>query len=250
MLQAAEAASSQPPWWDLTVLTVEHRCVDVAVLQVRPHAPLPYVAGQSIAVEIPTRPRLWRYYSPATLPAEDGSFELHVRLVPGGPVSTAMVQTVRPGDVFRSGAPVGDRLTLPPGESGELLLLAGGTGLAPMKALVQHLESGPERRRVHLFWGARFHRELYDLPAMRQLTDRLADVSFVPCVSHEQTDGVTAAAGSVVDVALGHGPWQDHDVYVCGSPAMVDATVAALLRAGTPSDRVRREEFGSEEIGT
>lgn len=249
MRRAAEEASGLPAWWDLTVQSVERRSTDVAVLTVMPHAPLPYVAGQSIAVEVPSRPRLWRYYSPATLPQPDGTFELHVRLVPGGPVSMAIVQGIRPGDVVRAGAPVGERLTVAPGSNHGLLLLAGGTGVAPMKALVQQfaVEGGP--RPVELVWGGRFHRDLYDLPTLRTLASELDGMSFVPCVSHEQADGGTVESGTVVDLALRRGTWSDRDVYVCGSPSMVAATVDGLLQAGAPRERVHVEQFGSEETG-
>lgn len=248
MLQASDAAAgSLPPWWDVTVVGVERRTLHVVVLTVRPHAPLPYVAGQSVAVEVPMRPRLWRYYTPATLPGPDGSFELHVRLVPGGPVSTALVQGATVGDVFRMGAPIGNTLTLGPAARRDVVMLAGGTGLAPMKALVQQLEADGGHRRVHLFWGAPFHRDLYDLTAMRRHTERLDWLRFVPCVSHEPTVGTHVEAGTVVDVALRHGPWPDHEVYLCGSPDMVRATLDVLEQAGTPRQLVHVEEFSSEE---
>jgi NAD(P)H-flavin reductase/hemoglobin-like flavoprotein len=247
MGQAADDAATLPPWWDLTVTHVERRALGVAVLTVVPHAPLPYQAGQSIAVEVPMRPRLWRYYTPATLPAADGSFELHVRLVPGGPVSTALVQGAQAGDVLRAGAPVGNQLTLTPGARRDIVMLAGGTGLAPMKALVGQLESAGGNRRVHLFWGTHFHRELYDLPAMHRLAERLDWVRLVPCVSHERTVGTQVETGAAVDVALRHGPWPDHEVYICGSPEMVRATLDTVRQAGTPSQLVHVEQFGSEE---
>jgi NAD(P)H-flavin reductase/hemoglobin-like flavoprotein len=248
MIAAAEAAAAETPaWWDLTVDAVDRRTVDVAVLDVTPHTSLPYRAGQSVAVETPMRPRLWRYYTPATVPAPGGSFELHVRLVPGGPVSTAIVQGTQVGDVFRVGAPVGEKLTLDPGSHRDLLLLAGGTGLAPMKALVQQVEAEGSPRRVHLFWGVRYRRELYDLAGMRRLADGLDRVHLVPCVSQEPPGASGVESGSVVDVALGHGPWHDHEVYVCGSPGMVQGTVGMLRRAGVPSQRLHVEEIGSEE---
>jgi NAD(P)H-flavin reductase len=247
MIAAADDAANTPPWWDVTVVGFENRTLDVAVLTVTPHAPLAYVAGQSVAVETPMRPRLWRYYTPATLPGPDGSFELHVRLVAGGPVSTALVQSTQIGDVFRVGSPIGDKLTLVPGAHRDLVLLAGGTGLAPMKAIIQQLEAEGGRRRVHLFWGARFHRELYDLPAMHRLTERLDWVRLVPCLSHEQTVGSHLETGTVVDVALRHGPWPDHEVYICGSPDMVRGTLDVVRRAGLPTRFVHIEEFGSEE---
>lgn len=247
MIDAADDASDLPPWWSLAVGRVERRTVDVTVLTVTPHAPLPYRAGQSVAVEVPTRPRLWRYYTPATIPHPDGSFEMHVRLVPGGQVSTALAQGIQPGDVLRAGAPVGDRLTLTAGERRDLVLLAGGTGLAPMKALVEQLRAEGERRCTHLFWGARRRRDLYDLPAMHRLAEGCDWLRLVPCVSHEAAAGGRVETGTVLDVALRHGPWPDHEVYVCGSPAMVRATVDGVHHAGTPPRLVRFEDLGGEE---
>jgi NAD(P)H-flavin reductase/hemoglobin-like flavoprotein len=247
MIAAAEAAAAEtPPWWDLTVTEVERRTVDVAVLTVKPHTRLPYRAGQSIAIETPMRPRLWRYYTPATLPAPDGTFELHVRLVPGGPVSSAIVHSAHVGDVLRVGSPVGHRLTLDPASQRDLLLLAGGTGVAPMKALLQQLEGERSRRRGHLYWGARYHRDLYDLPALRTLAER-SGVRLVPCLSLERSGTSSFPQGSAVEVALRQGDWADHEVYICGSPGMVRGTVAAVRQAGLPPLLVHVEEFGNEE---
>ena len=247
MIGAADAVVDQPPWWDLTVADIERRSVDVAVLRVVPQAPLPYVAGQSIAVEVPQRPRLWRYYTPATLPGPDGGFELHVRLVPGGPVSTAIVQSTHAGDVLRAGAPMGTSLMLPSGPGRDLVMLAGGTGLAPMKALVAQIEADGGFRRVHLFWGARYHRELYDLTAMTALAQRLDWLRVVPCVSGEQSRSGHIESGTVVDVALRAGPWPEQEIYICGSPEMVRATRSTLAQAGAPAALVHVEEFGNEE---
>jgi NAD(P)H-flavin reductase/hemoglobin-like flavoprotein len=247
MVGAADDAATLPPWWDLTVTHVERRALGVTVLTVVPHTPIPYAAGQSIALEVPMRPRLWRYYTPATLPGPDGSFELHVRLVPGGPVSSALVQSARPGDVLRAGAPIGNQLTLTHDARGDVLMLAGGTGLAPMKALIHQLDAQGERRQVHLYWGTRFARELYDLPAMHRLAEQLDWLRLVPCVSHEQIVGAHVAPGTAVEVALREGPWPEHEVYICGSPEMVRATLSAVQHAGTADHRVHVEQFGSEE---
>jgi NAD(P)H-flavin reductase len=164
-------------------------------------------------------------------------------------VSTALVQAVRPGDVLRAGTPIGTHLTLTPEACGDLVLLAGGTGLAPMKALVQQLAATGDTRRAHLFWGAPHRRELYDLPAMHRLAELHGNVRFVPCVSAEHA-GPDVQAGTVVEVALRQGPWTDHDVYVCGSPEMVRATVDAMKQAGAPTHRLHIEEFGSKETAT
>jgi NAD(P)H-flavin reductase len=247
MRGAAKAASDQPAWWELTVAEVDRRAPGVVVLTVVPHAPLPYQAGQSIAIEVPMRPRLWRYLTPATLPAADGSFELHVRLVPGGQVSTALVQAVQRGDVLRAGAPVGTGMTLPPGPPGDLVMLAGGTGLAPMKVLIQHLQAVGSTASVRLYWGTHTARDQYDLPAIRRLAEQLDWLQVVPCLSHDPAAADGSEPGAAVDVALRHGPWPDRDHYVCGSPEMVRGTVDALARAGVAPERTHVEEFASKE---
>jgi NAD(P)H-flavin reductase/hemoglobin-like flavoprotein len=247
MMDAAdEAADHSPPWWDAEVISHDQRIVDVAVLRLRPNYRLPYRPGQSLSVEAPTRPRLWRFYSPANMPTEEGLIELHVRCVDGGPVSGALVQHTRPGDVLRLGPPVGDRLTLDPASSRDLVLIAGGTGVAPMKALIEQVAAEGGNRMVHLFWGVRWSWELYDLDALRHLEGDHDWLQVTPCVSVETGygDGVrnTAVAG-----ALGIGPWPDHDIYVCGSPAMVRGSLDALGAAELPGDRIHAEDFGDQE---
>jgi NAD(P)H-flavin reductase/hemoglobin-like flavoprotein len=241
MLDAAEVDGDSPPWYEGTVLDVERRTASVAVLNVIPSTPIPYRAGQSLATEIPSRPRMWRYYSPATLAGEDGTFELHVRAVGGGAVSTALVQSTRPGDVFRFGSPVGEDLTL--GDADDLVLIAGGTGLAPMKAIIAEV-AATGGRRVRLFWGGKRHFDLYDIPAMEHLTRQHGWLDVVGCVSAEDAGAVTEQ-GSAVDVALRYLDLTAREVYVCGSPAMVDGTLLALDAAGVPLGHVHRERFGS-----
>ena len=245
MIEAAEADGHRPAWYEANVVTFERRTAGVAVIRFRPTEPIPYRAGQSLSMEVASRPRLWRYYSPATLPATDGSFEIHVRAVAGGPVSTALVQGTRVGDLVRFGAPVGEDLVIGPGTGAGVVLIAGGTGVAPMKALLQQieLEGG---RPVQLFWGGRRHFDLYDLAALEHLT-RHPWARLVPCVSEEPSLAGSAELGTAVEVALRHGSLGDQDVFVCGSPGMVDGTVGALAVAGVPPGRLHHERFGHQE---
>jgi ferredoxin-NADP reductase len=180
------------------------------------------------------------------MPAEDGLIELHVRSVDGGPVSGALVQHTQPGDQLRLGPPVGDRLTLAPGGSRDLVLIAGGTGLAPMKALIEQVAAEGGGRHVQLFWGTRWSWELYDLDALGRLAAGHDWLQIVPCVSVETGwgDGVRDTA---VAAALSAGPGPDHEIYVCGSPAMVRGTVDGLHAAEVPGERIHFEDFGDEE---
>src|SRR5262245_45835285 len=220
MIEAADAEAVTPAWSEATVVGHERRTTDVAVLAVRPEVRLTYPTGESVALESPLRPRVWRYYSPATLPDDNGCFDLHVRLIDGGAVSTALVQATQVGDGLRLGAPVGRRLTIE-GHQDDLVLIAGGTGLAPLKALLAEVLAEGGDRRVNLFWGARYYRELYDMPALHKLVQENPRIQLVPCVSDETAMGGMVESGSAVDVALRQGPWPDREIYVCGSPSMV-----------------------------
>lgn len=243
MIDAAEAAAADsPPWWDAEVISHEQRTVDIAVLRLRPNYRLPYRPGQSLSVEVPTRPRLWRRYTPANMPAEDGLIELHVRSVDGGPVSGALVHLTRPGDVLRLGPPMGERLTLD-AAGRDLVLVAGGTGLAPMRALIEQVAAEGGYRQVHLFWGVRWGWELYDLDAVRRLDAEHDWLQVVTCTSMEDTGGGRRTA---VAAALAGGPWPEHDLYLCGSPPMVRGSRDALMAAGVPSGRVRYEDSEEE----
>jgi NAD(P)H-flavin reductase len=246
MIAAADAAGGDsPPWYEATVADIERRTASVAVLRVTPTVEIPFRAGQSLATEIPSRPRMWRYFSPATLADETGTFELHVRAVGGGAVSTALVQATRVGDQFRFGAPVGQDLTLDD-RAGDLALIAGGTGLAPMKALIGQVAATGGGRRVRLFWGGRRHFDLYDLPALERLARRHDWLDVVACVSAEAA-GAATHHGTAIQVALRRADLAAHEVYVCGSPAMVDGTLEALDAVGIPTSQVHRERFGSGE---
>jgi NAD(P)H-flavin reductase/hemoglobin-like flavoprotein len=245
MSEAADAAAKEtPPWWDATIVSHDRRAPDIAVMTVEPHQQLDYRPGQSLAVETPLRPNLWRYYTPANAPRRNGTIDFHVRVVDGGPVSTTLVQGVRAGDALRLGAPVGERLTLTGRR--DVVLIAGGTGLAPFRALIDQVAQEGRGRRVHLFAGAPTLHAHYDLRALRALADAHPWLRVVPCVSREAArDGVEG--GDAVDVALRHGPWSTEDVHVCGSPAMVEGTLRRLAEHGLPPSHVRVEEFTSTE---
>ncbi|ATO13078.1 globin [Micromonospora sp. WMMA2032] len=247
MTEAAQAAEAHsPPWWVAEVLTHERRTFDVAVLTVRPQYLLPFTPGQSIGVSHPAV-RSWRYYSPANAPRPDGTVELHVRAAPGGAVSSRLVYGCATGDQVHLASPVGDRLTLWPAGSSDLLLLAGGTGWAPVKALVEQVAAEGSGRRVDLYVGARSRTEFYDSEAIDKLaaTHPWLRVSYV-------AGSDPARPGEPVRLAdrvLADGDWRSRHVYVCGSDEMVSHSVAALTGAGYQPGQVHHEGFGKHWYG-
>ncbi|MFC3995786.1 globin domain-containing protein [Nocardiopsis sediminis] len=248
MTEAADtAAKDTPPWWDATIVSHDRRAPDLAVMTIEPHQRLGFRPGQSLAVETPLRPNLWRYYTPANAPRVNDTIDLHVRVVGGGPVSTTLVQGVRVGDPLRLGPPVGERLTL--NGHDDAVLIAGGTGLAPFKAIIDQVRTEGGDRRVYLFAGGPTVRSLYDLRALRALSEAHPWLRVIPCVSREAaSDGIEG--GDAVDVALRHGPWRSESVYVCGSPDMVAGSVHRLAEHGLPRERVHVEEFTTSTTST
>jgi len=200
-------------------------------------------------MEIPQRPRQWRYFSPANAPRTDGSIDLHVQQIDGGQVSTAVVRSLRSGDTVKLGAAVGERLTLRADDPSDLLLVAGGTGYAPIRAVLQELARRPVQPRTQVFVGGRVREDLYDLDGLRALSYRHPWLDVMPVVEQGGPDADRDAPleqGTLADVVTGYGAWADRDVLVSGSPAMIRATVARMLVAGTPLDRIRYDPFTTE----
>ncbi|MEU3452879.1 FAD-binding oxidoreductase [Micromonospora sp. NPDC006766] len=228
--RAAERAGDGPAWWPVEVLDHDLAADGVAVLTVRPWRRLLYQPGQAVPVCTPRRPGRWRWYCPANTPRPDGTVELHVRAVPGGVVSTSLVHEVRPGELLYLGPPTDTGLSL---VDGDLLLVAGGTGLAPLRALVEQVAATPDGRQVTLIVGARTIEALYDAVTLDKL--RHDWLSIVPTFSHDQLDQ-PGECGDALTVALDH--WRGQAVYVCGPPAMLAGSRLRLLTAGVPADRI------------
>lgn len=241
---AEEAATRAPAWWDAKVVEHERRRFDIAVLTLQITGDeLPYRPGQSVYVETELRPRQWRPYSPANAAQVNGTIDLHVRAVPGGWVSGALVRELGKGDVLRIGAPLGQMTLDSVDGRRDLLLLAGGTGLAPLKAIVEQLTDERARagRRAHLYVGARTAEELYDLAALTELAARQPWLTVVAATSHDET--YPGVHGQICDVAARHGPWTNHEVFIAGSPAMVNATCARMRTLGVPEPQLHRDPF-------
>jgi len=239
MIEAAEADSEgTPPWWEADVVTHERRAWDIAVFNVKPRRRYSFIPGQHATVETMEWPKQWRRYSIANSPRPDGTLEFHVRQVDNGQVSWALVDAIRVGSVIKLGPPAG-RLILDEISPRAIVLVAGGTGLAPLKAIVQHLIDRGESRAVHLFMGAKTGAELYDLPAMQALAEKHWWLTVTPVISHDPN--YRGYRGYVSDVAASYAPWLDRDVYICGPLPMVAASRQRLLRTGVQPARIHHE---------
>lgn len=243
MIDAARAeARTRPPWWLAEVVGHELRTPDIAVVTLRPAQPLDFTPGQHVTVQTPRWPRVWRPFSIANAPRAEGTLSLHVRAVPGGWVSSALVRHTRIGDQVMLGPPAG---TMVPVDTGrDMLCVAGGTGLAPIKAVIEHVIASGRRPGIHLLFGARHAGDLYDLPDLVRMAAEFPRLRVLPVVSDDP--GFSGMRGRLPDVMERLHSWPDHEVYVCGPDAMVAETVRRLLRSQVPPSRIHHDGAPSE----
>jgi NAD(P)H-flavin reductase len=242
MIAAATAdAALTPAWWAAEVTHHEPAAPDIAVLTIQPQERVAYLPGQHVSVLSPRWPRQWRRYSVANAPRPDGALTLHVRAVPGGLVSTALVHHTQPGDTLLVG-PADGTVATPLTDGAperDVLCLGGGTGLAPLLAITEAVIKASavgHRREIALYHGARMTSGLYALPMLRRLAARTPGLTVIPATSVDRVP--QAMHGTIAELAA-RAPWRDRDIYVSGPDAMIIATVRALLDAGADPRQLR-----------
>lgn len=232
---ARQAAVTEPAWWRAEIIGHERRAEDIAVITVRPDRPYSYRAGQFASVETPYRPRSWRRYSMANAESPDGLLEFHVRNIGAGFVSGPLVWSARVGDVLKLGAPTGD-MAIDKASQRDILCIAGGTGLAPIKAMIEEMTRWNTARKVTVFLGARHADDLYDIGALHRIQALNRWLTVIPCVSDDPA--FIGERGTLAEVVARHGRWAEHDVFVCGSPDMMRATLSRLREIGVADARI------------
>ncbi|WP_308130186.1 globin domain-containing protein [Kitasatospora aureofaciens] len=248
MIEAAEeAARTSPPWWHGEVVRHERRTRDVAVITVRPDQAYPFRAGQYTSLETPWWPRVWRHFSFASAPRPDGLLTFHVKAVQAGWVSNALVHRAAPGDVLRLG-PAAGAMTVDHTSGAGLLCLGGGTGIAPIRAMVEEVAEHGVGRAVEVFYGARRAAELYELDGLYELARRHPWLIVRPVVSGTgPAEG--ALTGELPEVVGRFGPWDGRDAVLSGPAAMIRRGVGVLLRSGVPPERIRHDLVGDLAAG-
>ncbi len=198
---------------------------DIVGLTLR--AELEFIPGQYIEVHVPGDERARRSFSIANLPGE-GRLELIIKRYPGGRFSSLLHTTRPPPARLRFTGPYGS-FRLRQSER-PILMVAGGSGMAPILALLRQLARDGCERPVRFYYGARSDRDLFSRPLIASLGERLADFRFVPVTGgfvHESIDDEL----------------DQPDIYMCGPPPMLDATEAMLLARGADPQRIFQDRF-------
>ena len=228
------------------VMGIERAAVDVAVLrlQLPANQSFQYRAGQY--VEFILRDGSRRSYSMANAPEQLGSppaIELHVRHMPGGKFTDHVFGAMKEKDILRMEGPYGS-FFLREDSDKPIVLLASGTGFAPIKAIIEHMRAKAIERSAVLYWGARTRADLYRHEWALQAAQMSPWLRYVPVLSEAKPDDRWDGRNGFVHRAV----MQDlpdlsaHQVYACGVPIMVESA----KRDFVASCRLPEEEFYSD----
>lgn len=226
------------------VVAKNRLCDDVVELKLMPpkREPLRYLPGQYLDVLLPEGKR--RAFSIANAPRHGDTLDLHVRRVTGGGFTQYVFDELSVGALLRIEAPLG---TFVPREGGDrpIILMAGGTGFAPIKAILEYLRDIGNERALHLYWGARHESDLYLDALCRQWQAEQPQLRYTPVISEASTlERHQYRAGNVHEAVLKDFPdLSRFDVYMSGPPPMIDAGRKQFTAAGLPEDRLYYDSF-------
>ncbi len=209
---------------------------------------LPFQAGQYLDVLLDNGRR--RSFSIASPPHDSALIELHVRRVPGGGFTERLfggaaggAAALTPGSLLRIEGPIG-QFSYRDG-AGPVLMIAGGTGFAPLKSMLRHALENGSRRPMHLYWGARTQADLYEEAQVLEWLARYPQLKFTAVLSEaRQVRGAHQRRGWVHETVLREqARLEDFEVYAAGPPALIEALRASLPGQGLAPGRLYFDSF-------
>lgn len=217
--------------------------------------PRPFRAGQHYDVRLtaPDGYQAQRSYSVASAPDDFARIDLTVELIPDGEVSPYFHEVVEPGDVLEVRGPIGGPFTWTPEMAGPLLLLAGGSGVVPLKSILMHRNRAAPDTPTLLLYSARGPEDIIYRKFLDGAGRRDAGVAVRCTLTRRQPPGwigydrrVDAAMlrECVDELMRMHGREAVPLAYACGPTGFVEATADALLSIGIPESAIRTERFG------
>lgn len=233
-----------------TVTLVEDCALDIRKVHLQLEDDIAFNAGQYVQVKIPGHP-VTRSWSIASPPASSRAIELNIRRVAGG-LGTAgwIFSGVAEGDPVTLAGPYG-RFFLREHRAEPVILIGGGTGLAPLKSMVRHVLETSTAHKLYLYHGARTQADLYDVDYFSDLEQRSGgQLTYRPVLSEEHIAGLRH--GNVTDaVANDFDACSGYVAYLSGPPAMVEAALKTLMKKRLfPRDIYREDFFDASDNAT
>ncbi|AWK89433.1 NADH:ubiquinone reductase (Na(+)-transporting) subunit F [Azospirillum thermophilum] len=224
---------------------VEPLTHDIVRVAIDLDQPLKFWAGQYVDITLPGR-GITRSFSMANPPGEPGRLDFIIKKYPGGAFSTA-VDGLAAGEPVSVRGPYGTCFRRED-RQGPMILVGGGSGMAPLLSILRDQAASGETRPVRLFYGARGRRDLFHLDLFEEFAAAMPDFVFIPALSHAgEEDAWTGETGFIHEVLRRHlaalPDAEEADVYACGPPPMIDAVLPVLQVAGVDSARVYFDKF-------
>ena len=203
---------------------------------------LQFWAGQYIDILLKDGKK--RSFSLANAPHDDAVLQLHIRHVPGGLFTEQVFSTMKVRDILRFNGPHGT-FYLREESTKPMILVAGGTGFAPIKAIVEHAIAEECQRPMFIYWGAKARVDLYQNALPEQWAAAHANISYVPVLSEPAADDAwTGRTGLVHQAVLADFPdLSGYQVYACGAPVMIDVAKRDFLAQGLPEEEFFADAF-------
>ncbi len=203
---------------------------------------LPFLAGQYI--DIVMEDGRHRAFSLANAPHNDNRLELHLRRVPGGEFTDHVFTAMQPKEILRIEGPHGGFFLREESER-PILMVAGGTGFAPLKGMIEHAFYVGIERPIHIFWGVRALRDLYMDGLAKEWLAAHPNVKYTPVLSEPMAeDNWQGETGYVHQAVVKAYPeLSGFDVYMAGPPPMVQASKSAFEAAGLPLEQMYSDAF-------
>ncbi|EKE17860.1 MAG: hypothetical protein ACD_10C00238G0001 [uncultured bacterium] len=189
---------------------------------------LQFRAGQYIDILLKDGKK--RSFSLANAPEDDALLQLHIRHIPGGLFTDQVFSTLKVRDILRFNGPHGS-FYLHEESAKPIILLAGGTGFAPIKAIVEHAIAQKIQRPIYIYWGAKAQVDLYQNALPESWAAAHAQIKYIPVLSEPApVDAWTGRSGFVHQAVIADFPdLSGHQVYACGSPGMIESAKADFV---------------------
>lgn len=216
--------------------------VMVLFLQLPASERLQFVAGQYLEFILKDGKR--RAFSIANAPHDDALIELHLRLVPGGQFTQYVFEEMPEKAILRIDAPLGT-FFLREESTKPIVFVAGGTGFAPIKGIIEHMIHLGMQREIVLYRGGRVQQDLYMDELCQRWTQFLPNLRYIPVLSEEpEQSGWQGRTGLVHEAVLADYPdLSAHQAYVCGAPGMVEIAHKTFVEQGLPADEFFSDAF-------
>lgn len=229
-------AEAVRPHVRVTVDDVTFLSTNVVRLRITPQTPFSYRPGQFLGLVLPDAAP--RSYSIASLPQRDPWIELHIRLIPGGLVSTLVSRSLRAGDRLDVVGPSGSCVYPETAFDRPLVLAGTGTGLAPLWGILQDALERGHTGPIRLYHGALSCPGLYLVDELEALARRHPQLTYRPCIQDE------GASGDLCEAVLGgESAPADSEFFLCGDPTLVGRLKRALFLKGAKLPRIHADPF-------